>query len=112
MVADHADRLADRKHVHPFALARHQVAGQPRTFAAEIPEDVDRPPHFALGFRQRLALFPAHLLAQLIELLFQDVGDLEQQRPARRPGHVRPAGERGLGRFRRTVYVRRGPFHE
>ena len=85
----HADRLAQREHVDAVALGRHQHAGHARAFAGEVAEDVDGPPHLALGFGQRLAFLARHVGGHLLERAVQDVGDLVQDVAARRTAHAR-----------------------
>ena len=97
----HAERLADGEHMDAIALGGNQHAGHARAFAAEVAQDVDGAPHFALGFGQRLAFLARHVGAELIELAIHDVGGLVQQIAASRRRHRRPGwegrGSRGGG---------------
>ncbi len=53
----------------------------------EVAEDVDGAADFALGFGKRLAFLAGHVRAELIELLLENVGGLEQDVSARGRGH-------------------------
>ncbi len=94
--------------MNTVALRWHHMAGHARPLPTEVPKNIDRPTHFALGFRERLPFLARHLRAQLIELPLQNIGSLKENRPTIRRGHGRPRGERGLSGLSGTRHIGRG----
>ncbi len=91
--ADHADGLRMAK---VWTRSRSEGVRMPparEPSPGVVAEDVDGAAHFALGFGKRLAFFAGHLSAELIELVFQNVGGFEEDGAARRAGHDGPGGQ-------------------
>ena len=61
-----------------WTFGRHVVTELTRAFAAEVTKDIDRARDFADRFRQCLSFFARHLLAELRQLLSQQIGGLEK----------------------------------
>jgi hypothetical protein len=74
--------------------------------AGEEAEVVDRERHFALDDRRRLADVQGLELRELVRVLLQHVGELQQELHPVLRRLLEPAGERALGGFDRKVDVR------
>ena len=98
--------------MNAIAFTGDQVAGEAGAFRAEVAEDVDGAADFAFGFGKGFAFLAAHLFAELVEFLFENVGDFEEQGATGRAGHVGPAGEGGLGGVGGAVDVVARAFDE
>ena len=85
------------------------LAAQPRAFAADVAQDVDRAPDFAARFGQRLALLARHLARDLVGPRLEDVRGAVEDLAALRRRHRGPCRLRrlrGRNRLRGFVGVR------
>ena len=102
---DDAERAAAGLNQHPVPLGRHVFTAEPRPFAADVAQDVDRPADFAARFGQRLAFFAGHLARHLVGARLEQIRGPVEDFAAFRRRHGGPRRLRRLGGGNRLAGV-------
>ena len=92
MIADHADRVAEREQRLVRHLARHGLAVEPATFAEEEVAGVDDLAHLAERLGVRLADLAGDQSGERLGVGLDDPADVRDRAAPDRRGHVGPAG--------------------